>query len=210
MAAHPISMTLTDDLERNRLTVLVRLILVIPHLIWLSIWGIAVFFAVIISWFATLFAGQTPLGLHNFIAQYLRYGVQVYGYLLFLADPYPGFLGDRPYGADLVVAPPAPQNRWITGFRGILVIPALIVSSLLGYLIEIVADHLVDRLPVHRPHAAGPARPHRLGRPLHRPDARVRQHADRPLPGLLDRPSRVGLRPAGREGSGTAGAARAN
>ena len=86
---HPISLTLSDDLERNRLTVLVRLILVIPHLIWLSLWGIVVFFAVIISWFATLFAGTTPIGLHNFIAQYLRYGVQVYGYLLFLADPYP-------------------------------------------------------------------------------------------------------------------------
>jgi len=136
---HPISLTLSDDLERNRLTVLVRLILVIPHLIWLSLWGIVVFFAVIISWFATLFAGTTPIGLHNFIAQYLRYAVQVYGYLLFLADPYPGFLGDRPYPADLVVAPPEPQNRWVTGFRGILVIPALIVAQILGYLIEIVA-----------------------------------------------------------------------
>lgn len=138
-ASHPISLALTDDLERNRLTVAFRLILVIPHLIWLSLWGIAVFFAVIISWFATLFAGTTPLGLHNFIAQYLRYGVQVYGYLLFLADPYPGFLGDRPYGADLVVAPPEPQNRWKTGFRLILGIPVLIVAQVLGYVIEIVA-----------------------------------------------------------------------
>ncbi len=69
--------------------------------------GNRVLFAIIVSWFATLFAGQTPAGLHNFIAQYLRYSTQVYGYLLFLADPYPGFLGDRPYGADLVIAPPA-------------------------------------------------------------------------------------------------------
>ena len=139
MDRHPISLTLTDDLERNRLTVFFRLILVIPHLIWLSLWGIAVFFAIIISWFATLFAGTTPLGLHNFIAQYLRYSVQVYGYLLFLADPYPGFLGDRPYGADLVVAPPLPQNRWKTGFRAILGIPALIVAQVLGYVLEIIA-----------------------------------------------------------------------
>jgi len=136
---HPISLTLSDDLKRSRLTVFFRGILVIPHLIWLSLWGIVVFFAVIISWFATLFTGTTPIGLHNFIAQYLRYAVQVYGYLLFLADPYPGFLGDRPYPADLVVAPPEPQNRWKTGFRAILVIPALIVAQILGYLIEIVA-----------------------------------------------------------------------
>ena len=135
---HPIRLVLSDDLRRNRLTVFFRLILVIPHLIWLSLWGIVVFFAVIVSWFATLFAGQTPLGLHNFIAQYIRYSTQVYGYLLFLADPYPGFLGDQPYPADLEVEPPAPQNRWITGFRIILAIPALIVASVLTDLMYVV------------------------------------------------------------------------
>jgi hypothetical protein len=136
---HPIVLTVTDDLRRTRLTVAFRLILVIPHLVWLSVWGIAVAFAVIASWFATLFAGRTPDGLHSFIAQYLRYSVQVYGYLLFLADPYPGFLGDRPYGADLVIAPPAPQNRWVTGFRIVLAIPALVVAQILGYLAQVLA-----------------------------------------------------------------------
>jgi hypothetical protein len=136
---HPIRLALSDDLERTRLTVFFRLILVIPHLIWLSLWGIVVFFAVIASWFATLFAGQTPLGLHDFIAQYIRYSTQVYGYLLFLADPYPGFMGDQPYGADLEVDPPAPQNRWITAFRIILAIPATLVSSVLSYLMYVIA-----------------------------------------------------------------------
>jgi Domain of unknown function (DUF4389) len=131
---HPIQLSVTDDLRRNRLTVAFRWLLVIPHAIWLAIWGIAVFFAVIISWFATLFAGTTPQGLHDFIAQYLRYSTHVNGYLYFLADPYPGFLGDRPYDADLTIAPPARQNRWITGFRLILAIPALIVLYVLGIL----------------------------------------------------------------------------
>ena len=131
---HPIRLVVSDDLKRNRLTVFFRLILVIPHLIWLTLWGIVVFFAVIVSWFATLFAGQTPLGLHNFIAQYIRYSTQVYGYLLFLADPYPGFIGDQPYGADLEVDPPAPQNRWITGFRLIVAIPGAHRGRVLGYL----------------------------------------------------------------------------
>lgn len=139
MNPHPIRLTLSDDLKRSRLTVFFRLILAIPHLIWAALWGIVVYLAVIVSWFATLFAGRTPEGLHNFIAQYLRYTTQLYGYLGFLADPYPGFLGDRDYPADLVVAPAAPQNRWKTGFRLILAIPAQLVSQVLGYLGFVVA-----------------------------------------------------------------------
>ena len=134
---HPIRLSVSDDLRRTRLTVFFRLILAIPHLIWLALWGIVVFFAVIVSWFATLFAGRTPDGLHDFIAQYLRYQTHIYGYLLFLADPYPGFMGTDPYQADLSIAPPAPQNRWTVAFRIILAIPVLIVSSIIGYLLEI-------------------------------------------------------------------------
>ncbi len=137
--SHPITLTVSDDLRRTRLTVAFRLILVIPHLIWLALWGLVAGLAVIVSWFATLFAGQTPAGLHNFIAQYLRYNTQVYGYLLFLADPYPGFLGDTDYPADLRIAPAAPQNRWKTAFRIILVLPAAIVSSVLQYLMYVIA-----------------------------------------------------------------------
>jgi hypothetical protein len=136
---HPIVLTVGDDLRRTRLTVAFRLILAIPHLIWLGLWGIVAALAAIVSWFATLFAGRTPDGLHAFLSQYLRYSTHVYGYLLFLADPYPGFLGDRPYPADLAIAPPAPQNRWKTGFRIILAIPALIVSQILSYLVQVLA-----------------------------------------------------------------------
>lgn len=131
---HPIRLTVDDDLARTRLTVAFRLILAIPHLVWATLWGIATYVVVIISWFATLFGGRTPQGLHDFIARYLRYTTQLYGYLLFLADPYPGFLGDSAYPADLYVAPPEPQNRWVTFFRVILAIPAHIVATIIGYL----------------------------------------------------------------------------
>jgi hypothetical protein len=136
---HPVRLELDDELGRTRLTVAFRIILAIPHLIWLSLWGIVAFLAVIVSWFATLIRGETPLGLHNFIAQYLRYSTHVTGYLVFLADPYPGFMGDQPYGADLYVAPPAPQNRWVTAFRIILGIPAMIVAQILRYLVAVLA-----------------------------------------------------------------------
>ena len=49
-----------------------RLILAIPHLIWLALWGIAVLLAIIVAWFVALFAGRVPDGLHNFIVFYTK------------------------------------------------------------------------------------------------------------------------------------------
>lgn len=136
---HPIQLRVTDDLQRNRLTAFFRIILAIPHFVWLALWGVAVFFAVIAGWFATLFTGQLPDGLHAFIAQFARYATHVHAYTYLLADPYPGFLGDRDYPVDLVVAPPAPQRRVVTAFRIILAIPVLVVAGALDYLAQILA-----------------------------------------------------------------------
>ncbi len=64
----PVHLIVNDDQIRSPLTVVFRLILVIPHLIWVSLWGLAAFVVVIINWFATLFVGQSPRDLHNFLA----------------------------------------------------------------------------------------------------------------------------------------------
>lgn len=55
-------------------------------------------------------------------------------YVAFLADPYPGFRLSRLYPVDLAIAPPARQNRWKTGFRLILALPAALVNQVLSYL----------------------------------------------------------------------------
>ena len=54
----PIRLSVDDDLRRSRLTVFFRLPLAIPHFVWLLLWGIAAFFAVIANWFVTLFRGR--------------------------------------------------------------------------------------------------------------------------------------------------------
>ena len=128
----PIRLAADDELVRSRVTVFFRLLLAIPHLIWLSLWGVAAFFAIVANWFATLFAGRSPLGLHDFIAAYMRYATHVYAYLLLMAEPYPAFTPGEGYGVDLVVEPPRDQNRWKTGFRIVLAIPALLVASAYG------------------------------------------------------------------------------
>jgi hypothetical protein len=131
---HPIRLVVTDDRQRNRLTVFFRLILAIPHLIWVTVWGIVAALAAIANWFATLVNGESPEGLHNFLATYLRYQTHVYAYVLLLAEPFPGFGGKPGYPIDIEIDPPQPQNRWTVAFRVILAIPAYIVSGILGYL----------------------------------------------------------------------------
>jgi len=136
---HPIRLVVTDDLQRNRLTVFFRLILAIPHLIWLLLWGIVATLAAIANWFATLVKGESPEGLHNFLATYLRYVTQVYAYILLIADPFPGFGGKPGYPVEIEVDPPQPQNRWTVGFRIFLAIPAFIIAGIFGYLNRILA-----------------------------------------------------------------------
>jgi uncharacterized protein DUF4389 len=130
---HPVRLLISDDLRRKRLTVFFRLFLVIPHSVWLGIWGIGAFFAAIGNWLATLVAGRSPAGLHRFLALYVKYATQVYAYLYLAADPYPPFDGRPGYPVDVEIAPPEPQRRLTVAFRLILVIPALLLAaSLLG------------------------------------------------------------------------------
>jgi uncharacterized protein DUF4389 len=136
---HPIRVRVTDDLRRSRLTVFFRLLLVIPHLLWLSLWAILAILTAMVNWFATLFSGRSPVGMHNFLARFLVYSTHVTAYLALLANPYPGFAGKPGYPVDLVVAPPERQNRWKTGFRLLLAIPALLLTNVLQGVLQILA-----------------------------------------------------------------------
>ena len=137
---HPIRLVVNDDLQRNRLTVFFRLILAIPLILWAALWGVIVGLAMIVNWFATLFMGQSPEGLHNFLAAYLRFSTHARAYVLLIADPYPGFTGKAgSYPIDLEVDPPAPQNRLTVFFRFILALPALILANIMSNLNQLLA-----------------------------------------------------------------------
>jgi hypothetical protein len=104
--------------------------------VWLELWGIVVLLAWIANWFATLFAGRSPAGLHRFIAAYLRYGTQVVAYMTLIANPFPGFTGaPGTYPVELTVAEHERQNRWTVFSRGLLALPALFISASYGSLL---------------------------------------------------------------------------
>jgi len=138
-APHPIHLVVTDDLQRSRLTVFFRLLLAIPHLAWLWLWGIAVSFAVLAAWVVGIFTGRVPGGLHAFMASYLRYETHVFAYVSIAADPFPGFDGRPGYPIDAEIEPAVQQSRLTILFRLLLAIPAVIVLWLLSYVAGIVA-----------------------------------------------------------------------
>lgn len=121
------------DLRRSRLTVFFRLLLSLPHILWLLLWSIPAFFAAIAQWFVALFRGRPAGGLHRFLTRYVRYRLHVYAYLMLVGNPFPGFAGaEGMYPLDLEVGGPERQNRWKTGFRIVLAVPAFLVDGALG------------------------------------------------------------------------------
>jgi hypothetical protein len=130
-AWHPVRLVVTDDLHRSRLTVFFRLFLAIPHYFWISLIGMVVALLVFVNWFILLITAQTPKGIHDFLAGYIRYTTQLEAYLFLAANPYPSFwpLGEADYPVTLEIDPPARQSRWKTLFRLFLAIPAFALSG---------------------------------------------------------------------------------
>ena len=130
MEPHPIRFVVADDLRRSRLTVFFRLLLSIPHLVWLSLWTAVALVAVLVTWVAALILGRVPAPLHGFLAAYVRYATHVTAYLFLAANPFPGFVGaSGTYPVDVEIAGPVPQSRWSILFRLILALPALLLAS---------------------------------------------------------------------------------
>jgi uncharacterized protein DUF4389 len=83
--------------ERDLLTVGLRLLLAIPHIIALWFLTIAWGITTVIAWFAILFTGRYPAGLYHFALGVFRWSVRVEAYLLLLRDEYPPFALDEDF-----------------------------------------------------------------------------------------------------------------
>ena len=79
-----------ERLSRWRL-VIWKTATVIPHLIVLGFVAIAVIVVVFLAWFAVLFTGRYPRGLHNFVSGWLRWYARAGSYWISLTDEFPSF-----------------------------------------------------------------------------------------------------------------------
>ncbi|MFI8434587.1 DUF4389 domain-containing protein [Streptomyces sp. NPDC079020] len=120
-----------EPTRQRRLTVLLRLLLLIPHFIVLVFLYIAAMVTVVVGWFAALVLGRLPQPVFRFLSGYLGYHVRVFASEMLLIDRYPPFALTPPpdYPARIEVRP-TDLNRLAVLFRVFLMIPAAVVQGL--------------------------------------------------------------------------------
>jgi hypothetical protein len=140
VSTYPVTFEADYVERRSRLTTFFRLLLAIPQYLVLALYGIGVFFAVIVAWFALLFTGRWPQGLYDFVAGFMRYYTRVNAYTWLLADPYPPFSADvePQYPVRLNIGPPLPEyNRLKVLLRIFYIIPAYLIVYVMNIVLEL-------------------------------------------------------------------------
>jgi Domain of unknown function (DUF4389) len=138
--SYPLRFDVEYPEELNRWLVLVKWILVIPHLLILWALGAVTSIIVIIAFFAILFTKKFPQGLFEFVANYFRWSLNVAMYYSLMRDEYPPFTwepGQYP-PVTLEVEYPQELNRWLPLIKWLLIIPHFLVLLVLGIAASVV------------------------------------------------------------------------
>ncbi len=133
--AYPFAVDYDPPAPQSRLTVFFRILMVIPHAIILYFLGIATALITLIAWFAILFTGKYPAGMHQFVVNVNHWQFRMSAYVYLLTGVYPPFaLGtDESYPARLSgTGETEGRNRLTTFFRIFMIIPHIIVLYLVG------------------------------------------------------------------------------
>ncbi|MHB8496413.1 MAG: DUF4389 domain-containing protein [Acidimicrobiales bacterium] len=130
----PVEVRFGSPSRQRRLTVLFRLVLVIPQSIVLFFLSLAAMVVLVIAWFGALVTGRVPGFAAEFLVGYLRWTTRVLAYEYLLTDRYPPFsLEPSPdFPIDLMVRT-GPMNRWAILLRYFLAIPGSIAAGLVTF-----------------------------------------------------------------------------
>jgi hypothetical protein len=116
----------------------------IPHFVILFFLAFSLVPVTLIAWFAILFTGRFPQGLHGYVAGILRWGARVQAYVLSLTDEFPPFS----FSAD---AGPGGRNSYVfSSAIGVLAVggviglfAALVILRPGDVVAEVSYDHLL-------------------------------------------------------------------
>lgn len=113
-------------------TILLRLLLVIPHGIALGLVGLAALLVLICGWWVALFTGRLPSWIQVFLSGYVLWSVRVNAYFFLLTDAYPPFpLSARPDYPVRIELPAGQLGRWSVLLRGLLILPVYLLVGVL-------------------------------------------------------------------------------
>jgi len=138
--AYPIRVEVDYQEEHDRLSTALRYFFLIPAFVVLYFVQIAAAVVTLIAWFAILFTGAFPQGMHAFVGRALRWQTRVTAYAMLLTDKYPPFSGDDDpaYPIRVAVDYQEQHDRLKTFFRYFLALPAIIVAGLVGVVANLV------------------------------------------------------------------------
>ena len=119
--AYPVQFEVDDVAPQNRLSILFRWLLVIPHLIVLNFLGLAAGVVILFAWLTIVFVGRFPVGMLRFTIGYARWAARANARSSCRAQ------SCRPRA-----------HRLTTFFRWFLLVPHLIILSLIGIVVPIV------------------------------------------------------------------------
>ncbi|PSL44751.1 uncharacterized protein DUF4389 [Chitinophaga niastensis] len=94
-------MPYTENVSRGHAALVFFLgcFLLIPQIFCLYFVAIGAMFVMLFAWFAVLFTGEYPAGMHDYMVKYLRWSMRLSTYLHFMIQSYPPFNG-RPDEGD--------------------------------------------------------------------------------------------------------------
>ena len=128
--------------DRNRLTTLIRPIMVIPlALVWFF-YSLAACVLAAISWFTIVLRGHYNFGYYQLNAGFVHFLARFNGYQYLLTDEYPPFsITERSdYPIRTLVGMPKPKyNRLKTLFRFVLLIPVVLITYLMLAILAVCA-----------------------------------------------------------------------
>jgi len=132
------------------LGIVIKVIILIPHLLVLGVLGIALGLSHLVIWIPVLFAGQYPDWAFGLNAGFVRWTTRIAFYVYGINDAYPGFGMDLP--GDIRIDRPESSSRfWAIPIIGacvkwIIVIPHFIILYVLNIVVRIC--QLVIWIPV--------------------------------------------------------------
>jgi len=143
-SSYAIQVTFDRNQQINRLWgiplfgILARWLLLIPHVLVITVLGIASGLSVLVTWIPILVNGRFPGWAMDLYEITYRWSTRITAYGVLMVDAYPPFSADAPYPVDVTVDAPNEMNRlWGIPFfgiwlRGLLAIPHAIVVFILG------------------------------------------------------------------------------